>query len=227
MVSLSQVQTNRTLLNIYELMLKLFGARRWWPGETDFEICVGAILTQSVSWKNVTKAIDNLKKFGLLDLTMMSICQVEQIEKCIIPTMYFRSKAKKLKAFVSHVNEKYNGDLQAMFNCSIVELRQELLNIYGIGPETADSIILYAARKPVFVVDAYTKRIFSRIGLFAEKITYDEMQRFFMVHLSSDLTLYNEFHALIVGIGNSFCRTKKPNCLQCPLQKLCNYSLRS
>ncbi len=211
------------LMHIYDRMLEHFGPRGWWPGETVFEVCVGAILTQSVSWKNVTKAIDNLKKAGLLELEAMYRASDEEIEQCIIPTMYYRMKTKKLKAFVNHVMEKYNGDLDKMFSKDTDSLRTELLGIYGIGPETADSIILYAAEKPVFVVDAYTRRIFSRLGIFEENVTYDQMQKYFMSRISPEAPLYNEYHALVTGIGNRFCSNKRPKCRECPLSETCLY----
>jgi endonuclease-3 related protein len=213
--------TKQKLHQIYDKMFQHFGHRGWWPGDSDFEICVGAVLTQSVSWKNVAKAIENLKKAGLLDLNKMYDAAPEDIEKCIIPTLYYRQKAKKLKAFVSHVTEKYSGDLTAFLGKNLPELRAELLSLYGIGPETADSIILYAAEQPVFVVDTYTRRIFSRLSLFDDDITYEEMQNYFMSHLPNDVQFYNEYHALIVGIGNRFCSNKKPKCAECPLTGLC------
>jgi len=202
-------------------MYSHFGPRGWWPGDTDFEICVGAILTQSVSWKNVAKAIQNLSRAGLLDIAAMYHCPTEEIEKRIVPTMYYRVKAKKLKAFVNHVMEEYNGDLNRFLDRDIQSLREELLGIYGIGPETADSIILYAARKPIFVVDAYTRRIFARLGFWDEGITYDEMQSFFMNNLPHDTPLFNEYHALIVGTGNRFCSNRRPKCEECPVRDFC------
>lgn len=218
-------QIRKALMSIYDRMYDHFGPRGWWPGETLFEICVGAILTQSVSWKNVTKAITNLRNVGLLNLNSMYHCSLEDLERCIIPTLYFRMKAKKLKAFVNHVIENYNGDLKSMLSQEISYLRQELLGMYGIGPETADSILLYAAEKPIFVVDAYTRRIFSRIGFWDEDITYSEMQKFFMNHLSRDFSFFNEYHALIVGVGNKFCSNKKPRCDECPVMELCDHPI--
>lgn len=211
---------------IYKSMYGHFGPRGWWPGEGKFEICVGAILTQSVSWRNVAKAINNLKNEGLLDIFEMDRRPAEEIERCIIPTMYYRMKARKLKAFVHHVTENHHGDLEKMFNQELAELRQELLGIYGIGPETADSIILYAAEKPIFVVDAYTKRIFSRLGFWAENISYNQMQEFFMRHLPPDTQFYNEYHAQIVGVGNRFCSSKRPRCIECPVNNFCNHKMQ-
>lgn len=214
------------LMDIYELMFSHFGARGWWPGDSLFEICIGAILTQSVSWKNVAKAIGNLRDAGLLDLYAIYESPIEEIEKRIVPTLYYRMKARKLKAFSKHVVENYQGNLQLMFHRNLPELREELLGIYGIGPETADSIILYAAEKPIFVVDAYTRRIFSRLGLFPEDYTYDQMQQFFMKHLKPDVQFYNEYHAQIVGVGNQFCGNKKPKCGECPIGILCEQNIK-
>lgn len=218
---------NLKLMGIYDNMLKFFNPRGWWPGETKFEICVGAILTQSVSWKNVAKAITNLKNVGLLDLDAMHESPQEEIEKCIVPTLYFRMKARKLKEFVTHVIENYDGNLQLLLERPLKELREELLGIYGIGQETADSILLYAAEKPVFVVDAYTKRVFSRIGLFSEKITYNQMQEYFMSRLQPDVPFFNEYHALIVGVGNTFCSNKNPKCRECPVVTFCKYGAKN
>ena len=217
----SKKQITEKLQLLYDKMFGHFGHRRWWPGDSNFEICVGAILTQSVSWKNVAKAIENLKNAGLLELDKMYQADPEAIENCIIPTLYYRQKAKKLKAFVNHVTENYAGNLSAFLGKDQGELREELLNLHGIGPETADSIILYAANKPVFVVDAYTRRIFARLGLFKDDISYAEMQGFFIRHLTPDVQFYNEYHALIVGVGNRFCSNKKPKCAECPLTGLC------
>lgn len=219
--------THSKLMDIYKLMFSHFGPRGWWPGNSLFEICIGAILTQSVSWKNVAKAIDNLKNAGLLDLYAMYESPIEEIEKCIVPTLYFRMKARKLKAFVKHVVENYQGSLEMMFQKSLPRLREELLGIYGIGPETADSIILYAAEKPIFVVDAYTRRIFSRLGLFTDDFTYDQMQHFFMKHLKPDVQFFNEYHAQIVGVGNQFCSNKKPKCGDCPVSSLCKQNIKN
>ncbi|MFZ5640402.1 MAG: endonuclease III domain-containing protein [Bacillota bacterium] len=214
----------KQLLKIYDKMLDFTGPRNWWPGETPFEVVVGAILTQSVAWRNVEKAINNLKSAGLLDIDALYQADTEEIAGHIIPTLYYRMKASKLKAFVTLLVEKYGSSLEQMFDQDLRQLRQELLAVYGIGPETADSIILYAAEKPVFVVDAYTKRIFHRLGIFPADIDYAGMQEFFMTHLDADVQLYNEYHAQIVGIGNRFCGNRKPACDRCPLNELCRFA---
>lgn len=216
------------LLHIYGKLNSYFGPRNWWPGETRLEIIIGAILTQSVAWRNVEKAIDNLKEYDWLGskeetyyIQRIQVVSFETLGELIRPTRYFNQKAKKIKAFISHLTENYQGNIDLMFQKSLAELRKELLAIWGIGEETADSIILYAAAKPIFVVDAYTKRIYNRIGLFKEDITYREMQVFFMSHLSEDLYLFNQYHAIIDGLGNRICLAKKPLCADCPINSLC------
>lgn len=216
--------TKKQLMLFYDKMLAHFGPRNWWPGETPFEVVIGAILTQSVAWRNVEKAISNLKKAQLLDIDKLHKADPESVALHIVPTLYYRMKAHKLKAFVHVLVEKYGCVLAKMFDQDMLQLREELLSIYGIGPETADSIILYAAEKPIFVVDAYTKRIFQRLGIFPADIDYTGMQNYFMTHLPADVGLYNEYHALIVGIGNQFCASKNPVCVNCPLNEDCRYA---
>jgi endonuclease-3 related protein len=211
----------KMLLEVYKRLYDYFGSRDWWPAESDFEIVLGAILTQNVAWKNVIKAIANIKEAGIFDIEGILEVENEVLEELIRPTRYYKQKAKKLKAFCHYVQENYGGSLEKFFALEKGRLRQELLSIWGIGQETADSIILYAANKPVFVIDAYTKRIFFRLGLTDENITYEELQRFFTENLPEDLQLFNEYHALIVGLGNRVCLTQKPLCHQCPLQQIC------
>lgn len=216
--------TNEELMALFRAMLGHFGPRHWWPADTREEVVIGALLAQSVTWKNVTKALDALKGAGLLDFRALYEGDAGLIEKLIIPTRYYKQKAKKLKAFAKHVVETYEGDLGKMFDKDITALREELLGIYGIGEETADSIILYAAEKPIFVVDAYTRRIFSRLGYFSPDITYREMQEFFHAHLPRDVALYNEYHAQIDGLGHQFCAASRPACGSCPVAVMCSYS---
>lgn len=225
-VKKTTIPVSENLKILYTAMLNHFGPRGWWPGETKLEICIGAILTQSVSWKNVSKAIGNLKVKGLLDIDKLYHSPIEEIENCIVPTLYFRMKAKKIKAFIENVIIKYDGSLDKFFEKNLPELREELLTLYGIGPETADSIILYAAEKPIFVVDAYTRRIFSRLGIFSEKINYEDMQNYFMSNLPHEVPLFNEYHALLVGVGNNFCANKRPKCNDCPLNKYCKFQFQ-
>lgn len=209
------------LLKIYDLMLKTFGPQHWWPAQEDFEVVVGAILTQSVSWKNVEKAIENLKTENLLSLDGILTTEKEKLGGLIRSTMYYNQKSDKLRRFCHYIQENYHGNIKKLFEKGVYEMRQELLGIKGIGPETADSIILYAAHKPIFVVDAYTRRIFSRVGLFSEDVKYQEMQDLFMDNLPTDVKLFNEYHALIVKLGKDYCKKTKPFCKKCPINSQC------
>ncbi|NOY77693.1 MAG: endonuclease III domain-containing protein [Calditrichaeota bacterium] len=177
---------------------------------------IGAILTQNTSWKNVDKAITTLKeKYGLSLEKLQRISETE-LAQAIRSSGYYNQKAKKIKIFVRYIYERYAGSLEKMAEQPLEKLREELLTLYGIGPETADSILLYALQKPTFVVDAYTRRIFLRHGWMTEKATYEEIRQFFMTHLPRDVQLYNEFHALLVYVGHHFCR-RTPLCDACPL----------
>lgn len=212
----------KKILKIYHSLYKHFGSQHWWPGSTPFEVIIGAILTQSANWGNVEMAIANLKKSKVLSPKSLSHISNSKLQKLIRPSGYFRAKAKKVKAFVKYLVENYNGSLKRMFNKSIPELRAELLSIHGIGPETADSIICYAALKPTFVVDAYTKRIGQRLGLFNFD-KYYEIKAYFENHLPKRYRLFNEYHALIVALGKHFCKPK-PVCDNCPISKSCAYN---
>jgi endonuclease-3 related protein len=222
-MAVGTIETGQKLMQIFNIMYEKLGPQNWWPADSPFEVVIGAILTQFVSWRNVGKAILGLKEKNLLSVE--GICGVEtsKLEEIIISTRFYKQKAKKLKAFCQHVKDKHGGSLERLFNQQIIALREELLSLYGIGEETADSIILYAAEMPIFVVDAYTRRIFSRLGFFDEKISYSKMQRFFMDSLKHDVQLFNEYHALIDAVGNRYCSTKKPDCGRCPLAGVCRY----
>jgi len=210
------IGSNGDLTSIYHALYHRFGPQHWWPGETPFEILVGAILTQNTAWASVSRAIDNLKHAGCLDPETLHRIGVADLAPLIRPSGYFQLKAARLKECVDYLFLTYMGDLNQMFNKNTLSLRKELLSIKGIGPETADSIILYAAQRPVFVVDAYTKRVFSRHGFFPENWGYNDIQLFFMNRLPRDVDLYNEYHALIVRLGKTYCKTR-PICDQCPL----------
>lgn len=208
------------LLTIYYRLLAAYGPQHWWPGDSPWEVIVGAILTQATSWANVEKAIANLKAANALDPATLCRIPQEQLAQLIRPCGYYNAKAGKLKAFAQYLQEFYNGDLNLLFALDIPALRRELLNIYGIGPETADCIILYAANKPIFVIDAYTTRIAARLGLARPKATYAELQALFMDNLPTETPLFNEYHALLVRLGKHACR-KEPRCSLCPLVKEC------
>ncbi|MBI3584817.1 MAG: endonuclease III domain-containing protein [Nitrospinae bacterium] len=209
------------LIGIYKTLYSHFGPQNWWPGDTPFEVCVGAILTQNTAWQNVEKAIINLKKEKLLDPHRINKLPVKNLARHIKPSGYFNIKAKRLKNFISVLCEKYDGKVSNMFSNGFGNIRNHLLSVNGIGPETADSILLYAGNIPIFVVDAYTKRIFHRLNLTPEDITYHEMQEIFMKNLPLDAVLFNEYHALIVMLGKNYCK-KRPLCETCPIKR-CYY----
>jgi len=205
---------------IYKRLYKAFGPRRWWPGETPFEVMVGAVLTQNTAWSNVEKAILNLKKEKLLTPQRLNGIRTSRLARLIRPAGYFNVKAKRLKSLVGFLFKEYRGDLRRMRGEGVRTLRPKLLGVHGIGPETCDSILLYALEKPVFVIDAYTKRIFSRCGVTKEDIPYEKLQSFFMKNLPNSVQLYNEYHALIVQLGKDICRTS-PKCGLCCIRDLC------
>ncbi len=207
---------------VYERLYSHFGPQHWWPqSDGAFEIIIGAILTQNTAWTNVEKALVNLKRAGLLTPTRLHSSRESHIAQWIRPSGFFRLKAKKLKAFTRFLFEKHRGRLSHLFALDAEKLREELLAVYGIGPETADSIILYAARKPIFVVDAYTRRICSRLRLSLDDASYDELQQLFMTNLTRDAKMFNEYHALFVALGKNLCRKRSPKCATCPLQTIC------
>ena len=205
------------LLEYYEAMERHYGPTHWWPGDTPFEIAIGAILTQNTAWTNVERAIVNLKRAKLLRAKRMAECPAATLEEAIRPSGYFRQKTRYLHTFARHVHTQYGGSMARMSRRPADALRAELLGLRGIGPETADDILLYACGKPVFVVDAYTRRIFSRHGLVPESIGYEALRAWFEERLPPTLHLYREYHGLIVWTGKDFCR-KQPACASCPLQ---------
>lgn len=213
------MRKTKALLQIYQKMFDALGPRHWWPGETPFEVIIGAILTQNTNWSNVEKAIKNLKMAGKLSPEGIYELSVTELAELIRPSGFFNVKAKRVKAFINWLFSRYEGNLSKMFAQDLQALRSELLSVKGIGPETADSILLYAGNMPTFVVDAYTHRIFSRHELIPEESTYDEMKSFFEENLPEDVQLFNEYHALLVNIGKTFCKTKKV-CEPCPLKDL-------
>ena len=211
------------LLKVYDRLYKTFGPQHWWPGDTPFEVIVGAILTQNTNWGNVEKAIANLKAEGLLSPKGLRDVNHNHLALLIKPSGYFNIKAGRLKHFIDYLYKSHGGSLKKMFSLELKELRHELLEVKGIGPETADSILLYSGGYPIFVVDAYTVRIFQRLGLLPEDVTYHEVQEIFMDSLTDDAKMFNEYHALIVSLGKEFCRPR-PRCEGCPLNgELCNY----
>ncbi len=205
---------------MYERLSRKFGPQHWWPGQTRFEVIIGAILTQNTNWGNVERAIAQLKKNRVLTPLGMKAVSQRRLATLIKPSGYFNVKAKRLKNFIQFLFKDYDGDLNKMAKQPWTVLRQELLNVNGIGPETADSILLYAFDKPVFVVDAYTKRIFSRLGLTKKDVEYSVLQELFARNLKADVSMFNEYHALLVRLGKEHCRPR-PRCLGCPLDQIC------
>lgn len=208
-----------TLHKYYETLFAHFGPQHWWPGETTLEIMVGAVLTQNTNWQNVEKAMDNLKQANVLDFkTLLALPQVVLAE-FIRPSGYYNLKAARLQNLLVFIDSCLapSDDLASFFSGDVDLLREQLLAVKGVGPETADSILLYAGQKPVFVIDAYAYRFLSRHGFVGEETSYEEMQELCMDALPLDVRLFNEFHALIVAVGKAFCKKKKPDCAGCPL----------
>lgn len=237
------------LNKIYTLLYTKFGPQGWWPISSmknlagfdergyhrngfDFpktesqklEVAVGAILTQNTSWKNVEKAMKNLDEKKLFSFNALKNIDEKELAQLIRSSGYFNQKAKKVKTFINFVDKNYNGNLSKLFAEETDKLRSNLLSIKGIGPETADSIMLYSAQKPVFVVDAYTKRIFQRVLGSKKEMSYDELQNFFEHNLPKDVKMFNEFHALLVELAKRNCMKNNPLCSTCPLNKICKYA---
>lgn len=206
------------LIDMYERLSVSFGPQHWWPAESPFEVCVGAILTQNTAWKNVEKAIANLKGRGLLEFVSLHAAPDTVIAECIRPAGYFNIKTKRLRNFLNTIQNNFGG-MAPLFELKPTALREKLLAISGIGPETADSMVLYAFGKPAFVVDAYTKRILVRHSLMDAEADYFRLQEFFTTRLETNVALYNEYHALIVRVGNQFCKKSTPRCETCPLRE--------
>jgi endonuclease-3 related protein len=208
--------TKNIILEIYKRLYSFYGSQNWWPGDSPFEIAIGAILTQNTNWSNVEKAIKNLKEANLLSPEKLHKIPEKKLAGLIRPAGYYNIKTLRVKAFIDFLMKNYSGDMEKMKEESLPTLRKKLLSIHGIGPETADSIILYALNKPVFVVDAYTKRVFSRHGIMDQKASYDDYQRLFYKELDEDVKIFNEYHALLVRVAKDFCKSK-PKCEECPL----------
>lgn len=207
------------LLKIYELLHGYFGDLHWWPADSPFEVMVGAILTQNTAWANVEKAISALKDKKLLSPTALFQIDEEILAGIIRPSGYYHVKAKRLKSLVRFIVDEYSGNIEIMCTEALLVLREKLLNVQGVGPETADSIILYACRKPVFIIDAYTQRILQRHRLIPKDADAPQIRTMFMNHLPHNPSLFNQFHALFVQTGKTFCR-KTPKCDFCPLRIL-------
>lgn len=208
------------LYEIYKRLYSYFGPQNWWPADSPFEICVGAILTQNANWKNVKKTLINLKNNNLLDPLKIYKISKEKLAQIIKPSGFYNLKAKRLKEFVKVLVEEYESNLAKLFSEDIYKIREKLLSIKGLGKETVDSILLYAGNLPIFVVDTYTYRILFRHNLIPEQTSYDEIQSLFMENLPLDTKLFNEYHALLVACGKNFCKKREPLCNFCPLKDL-------
>ncbi len=222
---------------LYKILLEKFGHQNWWPidkqyhkknkSDPRFEIIIGAILTQNTAWSNVEKALDNLKSKNMLETKKISDADIRVLKKLIKPSGFFNQKSHRLKNMARHLHENYNDNLDLFFDRNMKDIRDELLSMNGIGPETADSIILYAGDLPIFVVDAYTKRLCKRLPLKTGS-SYDEIQDYFQEQIKkhykeNEITrVYNELHALIVVLAKNYCK-KKPDCKNCPIRKNCEY----
>lgn len=204
------------LREVYARLYHVYGPQHWWPGDSPLEVIIGALLVQNTSWRSVQRAIDNLKDAGLLDPHKLYQTNPEEIETLIRPAGYYRVKTKRLRNMLGLLVERYGGSVERMFQQDPQRLRWELLEINGVGPETADSILLYAGNVPVFVVDTYTKRVLVRHGWIEPEADYHTIQQYFEDHLESDARLYNEYHALLVRVGREHCR-RTPRCEGCPL----------
>ena len=218
--------TRKRLMDVYDRLYARFGPQEWWPGETAFEVCVGAILVQNTSWANAAQAIANLKKAGLLTERALAKARVSRLARLVRPARFFNVKARRIKGFAAWLRERHEGDVGGLLRLPAKELGETLLALEGVGRETADSIVLYAAGQAVFVVDAYTKRIFSRLGHFRESKSgekdYLALQEAITARLPQDAALFNEYHALLARLGNALCRPR-PKCAECPLVEICPY----
>jgi endonuclease-3 related protein len=208
------------LLPAYKRLLAAFGPQQWWPGESPFEIIVGAVLVQNTAWRNVERAIANLRDAGVMAPIAMYALAPAELAELIRPAGYFQVKTRRLRNLLKFVVEEYDGSLEAMFSTSVDILRAQLLSIHGIGPETADAILLYAGGLPTFVVDTYTHRILARHGWVGYDADYQEIKDQFESALPADAPLYNEYHALLVRLGKDFCKRSLPKCETCPLAEL-------
>lgn len=214
---MAAARLTKHLQELYRLLFAAFGPQGWWPGETPFEVALGAILTQNTNWQNVSRVIAALKAQGCLNPLALGEMPEAELARRFRPAGYYNLKARRVKNFLAFVAERYGNSMENLAAKAWDRLRDELLQIKGIGPETADSILLYALHQPTFVVDSYTFRILNRHGLVADPCSYEELRQLCMDHLPGDVSLYQEFHALLVRLGKDFCRPQ-PRCAGCPLE---------
>jgi endonuclease-3 related protein len=208
------------LSEAYERLLAALGPQHWWPGDSRFEMMVGAVLVQNTAWKNVQRAIENLRAANVMQPAALYAVPEGELAELIRPSGYFQVKTRRLRHLLRFVMEEYGGSLDALFRTDMATLREQLLAVHGIGPETADSILLYAGQMPTFVVDTYTHRVLARHGWIGYEADYHEIKEYFESALPADAPLYNEYHALLVRLGKDYCRKTKPKCEECPLCEL-------
>ncbi|MFQ5664764.1 MAG: endonuclease III domain-containing protein [Terriglobia bacterium] len=206
-----------TLLRYYHRLYHHFGPQLWWPARTRFEVILGALLTQNTSWANVEKALANLERAGVLAPAKLRQLPAPRLARLLRPSGYFRQKTRAVRHFLRHLEQRYANSLARLFRRPTPALRAELLSLPGIGKETADSILLYAAGRPLFVIDAYTRRVLARHGLAPHQAAYEKLQGLFHRHLHPDPVLFNEYHALLVAVGKRYCHRDRPDCSACPL----------
>lgn len=211
------MNVSNRIRDFYNALYSRYGPQDWWPAESELECILGTILTQNTSWKNVEKAFENLKSRGLISVDKLDSISTEKLALLIRPSGYFNQKAVKIKTFISYVKKAYNGELGKMLDEDTDRLREKLLSIKGIGPETADSILLYALKRPVFVIDTYTSRVLSRHSMVSMETSYQEMQELLMNSVPNDVQVFNEYHALFVKVGKEHCK-RKALCKGCPLE---------
>ena len=214
---MTTARTGKLLRKLYERLYQAFGPQGWWPGDTPFEVALGAILTQNTNWNNVAKVMVRLKAEDRLTAAALTALPEAELAQLIRPSGYYNLKARRVKNFLNFLQEEYQGSLKLMMADSLEKLRPKLLSVKGVGPETADSILLYALEKPTFVVDAYTFRVLSRHQLAPESCAYEDLRRLFMDHLPADVGFYQEYHGLLVRLGKEWCRPR-PLCSSCFLE---------
>jgi endonuclease-3 related protein len=214
------VEEKMTPVQLFDILLTAFGPQHWWPGDTPFEVAIGAVLAQNTSWPNVEKAIASLRAANAMTATSLLALSESDLEQAIRPVGYYRVKARYLRTLAEWVSQRATGNLSSLASEDTGALRCEILALHGVGKETADSILLYAIGKPAFVVDAYTRRIAARLRLLPDNATYESTQQYFVTRLPEDAHLFNEFHGLLVHLAKEHCRAR-PVCLACPLEQCC------
>jgi len=217
--NLAETSGSQLLTGYYAALLRRFGPQKWWPARTRLEVILGAILTQNTAWHNATLALRNLRRAGLLSWRGLRVAGLDTLESYVRPAGFYRQKARTIRNFADWLEQQHGGSLSRLFSLPADELRRQLLGLRGLGPETADAIILYAAERPLFVADAYTRRVLARHGLIPPEADYRETQEFLHTQLSREPALFNEFHALLVEVGKKHCTPHSPSCPGCPLEE--------